>query len=237
MELYDSFTHEGPNGVHQCLVFELLGPSVDRVLADYRESHDKLCTETIIRMSTQLLKAVKFIHGAGMCHGGECIVLTASSGLLSCTYFVLDISGRNIAFSCTDLSTTTEEQLLEVLGTPEIETLARLDGTPLEDGLPKQLVKAAEWAEWIDEDDEDIRLLDFGESFLQGEEPTKLAQPGALRVPETIFTSFFDYRVDLWRTGCMVSCHVFSVADASDASILDLFLLVHNLPFLVSWRG
>lgn len=97
-----------------------------------------------------------------------------------------------------------------MLGTPEVQTLARLAGTSLEGGLPKQLVKAAEWIEWIDEDDEDIRLLDFGESFLQGEEPKKLAQPGTLRAPETIITSFFDHRVDLWRTGCMVSCLVCS---------------------------
>lgn len=103
---------------------------------------------------------------------------------------------------------TTEEQLFESLGFPEIEPLTRLDGTPLENGLPTQLVKAAEWVDWIDEDDEDIRLLDLGESFLQGEEPKRLAQPGTLRVPETIFTNCFDYRVDLWRTGCMVSGHV-----------------------------
>lgn len=35
VHLLDSFTHEGPNGVHHCLVFELLDPSVDKVLADY----------------------------------------------------------------------------------------------------------------------------------------------------------------------------------------------------------
>ncbi|BAE65843.1 unnamed protein product [Aspergillus oryzae RIB40] len=141
VQLLDSFSHEGPNGVHQCLVFELLGPSVDRVLADYREGHDKLCPETVLQMSTQLLKALKFIHSAGMSHG--------------------------------------------VLGTPEIELLARVDGAPLHNGLPTQLVKAAEWVEWVDEDDEEIRLLDVGESFLQGEEPNVLAQPGTLRVPET----------------------------------------------------
>lgn len=71
VQLLDSFAHRGPNGVHECLVFELLGPSVDQVLADYHESHEELCPETIIRMSTQLLKAVKFIHDAGMCHGGK----------------------------------------------------------------------------------------------------------------------------------------------------------------------
>ncbi|KAE8414793.1 kinase-like domain-containing protein [Aspergillus pseudocaelatus] len=69
VQLLDSFTHEGPNGVHQCLVFELLDLSVDRVLADYRESLDKICPETVLRISRQLLKALEFIHSVGMCHG------------------------------------------------------------------------------------------------------------------------------------------------------------------------
>jgi hypothetical protein len=78
---------------------------------------------------------------------------------------MLDISGRNIAFCCTYLLNKAEEELFEFLGFPEIEPLSRLDGTPLETGLPNQPVKAAEWVDWIDEDDEDSRLLDFGESF------------------------------------------------------------------------
>ena len=125
------------------------------------------------------------------------------------THFLLDISGRNIAFSCTNLWKQTKEQLFDVLGFPEVESLTRVDGTPLANGLPSQLVKAAEWDDWIDEDDEDIRLFDFGESFFQGLEPKTLAQPGPLRVPETIFTDSFDYRVDLWRTGCMVRQSIF----------------------------
>ena len=86
-----------------------------------------------------------------------------------------------------------------------MEELARLDGKPLDNSLPKQLVKSADWETWVDEDEEDIRILDFGEAFLQGNEPKVLAQPGQLRVPELIFTDSFDYRVDLWRAGCMVS--------------------------------
>ncbi|KAF4768961.1 hypothetical protein N7455_008914 [Penicillium solitum] len=34
-------------------------------------------------------------------------------------------------------------------------------------------------------------------------QPEKLAQPSILRVPETIFTDRFDYRLDLWRAGCI----------------------------------
>ncbi|OJJ30824.1 hypothetical protein ASPWEDRAFT_54195 [Aspergillus wentii DTO 134E9] len=189
VQLLDSFSHQGPNGLHQCLVFELLGPTVDKVLADYHEDKDSLDPETVLRISKQLLEAIGFIHSAGMCHG--------------------DISGRNIAFSCNNLSKATEEELFAVLGSPGTEPLARIDGAVLEKGLPTQLVKAAKWVDWIDEDDEDIRLLDVGESFRQGEEPERLAQPGPLRVPETLFTDSFDYRIDLWRAGCMIYSFLF----------------------------
>jgi hypothetical protein len=49
----------------------LLGPSVDKVLADYYDSGDTLETEDILRMTEQLLEAIQFIHDAGMGHGGE----------------------------------------------------------------------------------------------------------------------------------------------------------------------
>jgi len=120
---------------------------------------------------------------------------------------------------------------------PEIEPLARIDGTPLGKEFPTQLVKAAEWVDWIDEDDEEIRVLDFGESFLQGHEPEKLAQPGSLRVPETIFTDRFDYRVDLWRTGCMVCQHISPWSKSAYDMTVDLFLPIHVMAILVSWRG
>jgi hypothetical protein len=66
-------------------------------------------------------------------------------------------------------------------------------------------VRKAGWDDWIDEDDEDIRLIDWGETFVHGAEPTKLAQPADLRAPEIIFGGRFDYRLDLWRVGCTVS--------------------------------
>lgn len=76
MQLLDSFSHKGPNGNHQCLVFELLGPSVDMVLADYHQVQDKFDPETILRVSKQFLEAISFIHSAGMCHGGEGILFS-----------------------------------------------------------------------------------------------------------------------------------------------------------------
>ncbi|KAJ5935369.1 hypothetical protein N7466_004916 [Penicillium verhagenii] len=192
VQLLDAFTHEGPNGVHQCLVLELLGPSVNHVLRDYSDPcspNDPLEPEIILRLSTQVIKAVRFIHSSGMCHG--------------------DVSDHNMAFTCTAILDATPEKLLEIIGSPEIEELARIDGKPLEKGQPTQLVKAAEWVDWIDEDEEEIRLIDFGEAFLQGDEPERLHQPGILQVPETILTDSFDYRLDLWRLGLVIYAFAF----------------------------
>jgi len=56
VQLLDSFFRGGPNGVHQCLVFELLGPSVEHVINDYVDGPDDLEPEINLRMSRQLLK-------------------------------------------------------------------------------------------------------------------------------------------------------------------------------------
>jgi hypothetical protein len=95
--------------------------------------------------------------------------------------------------------------LFKVIGTPKTEKLVRLDGKPLEPGLPEQLVEKAGWDLWIDEDEEDVRLIELGESFAMGAEPAELAEPGDLQAPEGIFRGKFDYRIDLWRAGCTVS--------------------------------
>lgn len=99
----------------------------------------------------------------------------------------------------------TEQELVEILGPPETEQLARRDGKPVGKGLPSQLIKATGWEDnWIDEDDEDIQVFDFGEAFLKGAEPEKLPQPSHLKAPETIFMDSYDSRHDLWRAGIML---------------------------------
>jgi serine/threonine-protein kinase SRPK3 len=82
--------------------------------------------------------------------------------------------------------------------------MVRVDGKALSPSVPKQLLEKAEWDEWIFEDDEDIRIIDFGEAFTKGTQPARLAQPSDLRIPETIFADYFDYRIDLWRAGITV---------------------------------
>lgn len=71
VQLLDSFSHEGPNGRHNCLVTELLGPSLGGVCSLYALFGQIIRPETIMRASRQLLHAVDFIHQAGLAHGGK----------------------------------------------------------------------------------------------------------------------------------------------------------------------
>jgi serine/threonine-protein kinase SRPK3 len=116
-----------------------------------------------------------------------------------------DLSVRNIAFASYRLSNCSQTDIYEVVGSPTSEPLIRLDGACLDRGVPEQFVKSATWDDWIDEDDEDIKIIDLGEGFAVGNAPQELCQPEDLQALETIFMNNFDYQVDLWRSGLRVS--------------------------------
>lgn len=78
VQLLDQFCHKGPNGSHHCLVFELLGPSLDSVIESYRPFpwdvatvDNRLDSDVILRVSKQLLSALSSLHGKGIAHGGK----------------------------------------------------------------------------------------------------------------------------------------------------------------------
>ncbi|KAG6003520.1 hypothetical protein E4U21_001920 [Claviceps maximensis] len=182
--LMDFFVHDGPNGSHPCTVMEFLGPTISRVVNDYQNGGDRLDAQIIFRVTKQLLEAVRDLHEAGYAHG--------------------DLSVRNVVFACSGLSRHSEDALLDVIGRPEIATAIRTDGGQMSDNLPKQMVETTDWEKWIEEDKEDIRLIDWGQAFKHGEEPARLAQPRDLQAPEILLAGTFDYRVDLWRAGCVI---------------------------------
>lgn len=55
------------------MVLELLGPKTDQIVSDYSEYGDPLETETILRISEQLLRGVAFLHEVGYVHGGKMV--------------------------------------------------------------------------------------------------------------------------------------------------------------------
>lgn len=79
VRLLDWFRHEGPNGIHNCLVTELLGPSIAGIMKVDKDTGGFFAPDTILRASRQLLEGIVFAHQAGFVHGGM-------GALISCTH-------------------------------------------------------------------------------------------------------------------------------------------------------
>lgn len=66
--LVDDFEHEGPNGTHVCLIFELIGENLRSFSAWFPES--RLPNQVMRRFTIQLLLALDYAHDNNVVHTG-----------------------------------------------------------------------------------------------------------------------------------------------------------------------
>lgn len=206
--LLDAFQLRGPNGVHNCVVTELVGPSISKLLRTCAAFDEILRPDTVLRATRRLLRSIDFAHRAGVVHGGMSGHL---GGLLPQSYTYIynsdlpssDISFGNVAFTCELAKGGEEDLMFDVLGgNPAIAIYSGHQALP--SSMPSHLVKCADWDMWTDRDEEDIRLIDWGLAFQMGQVVASIAQPIDLRSPETFFSAYIDHHHDLWRAGCVV---------------------------------
>jgi len=75
-QLLDEFEHHGPNGIHKCLVFEPMGPSVNTMVEELPQFNPRKwgmkvryppqMAKSILKQS---LQALAFLHENGIVHG------------------------------------------------------------------------------------------------------------------------------------------------------------------------
>lgn len=72
VEVLDSFETTGPNGVHQCVVTELLGPTLEAVVEAIARQGltPKLGAQSRKRLILECLTGVAELHSRGVVHGG-----------------------------------------------------------------------------------------------------------------------------------------------------------------------
>lgn len=81
ISLLDQFRHSGPNGVHVCMVFEVLGENLLGLLKRYR--HGTFPVSLVKQIAAQILLGLEYMHDkCGIIHTGSApirlIVLEAS---------------------------------------------------------------------------------------------------------------------------------------------------------------
>ncbi|KIH86443.1 hypothetical protein SPBR_08349 [Sporothrix brasiliensis 5110] len=184
VRVFDTFQHMGPNGVHTCIVTEVLGPTLADILDEYRPDENTLPPDVVLRVSRQLLQGLNFTHHAGIAHG--------------------DVSPRNISFTWKNAQADDNDLFEMVGGEPPTAAYDDDNNAARPAGLPEQLVACTAWDGWYVDTAEDIRLIDWGWSFAAGKTVTVLGQPNNLRPPETFFGHSFTFKHDLWRAGCVI---------------------------------
>ncbi|KAF1358487.1 kinase-like protein, partial [Lizonia empirigonia] len=173
----------GPNGTHECLVLELLGPSV----ADLLDAHSG-----IERLPGTLAKTIAKQALLGLCVLHELKIAHA------------DLHTRNLAFAIPTVQALREEEFLQKLEQPKTGQVRRKDGQPLAPSVPRYLVKPTSYPIDLKSSFKSIKIVDFGQSFLSDECPGVLNTPLPVRAPEIIFKDKLDYRVDLWSMACLL---------------------------------
>lgn len=72
VQVLDHFGHQGPNGLHQCIAMELVGPTLKTFFTMRRGTGGALLDiPTLYELSIQLLKAISWLHSVEVCHGGK----------------------------------------------------------------------------------------------------------------------------------------------------------------------
>lgn len=204
VHLWDHFQHRGPNGIHSCLVFELLGPSVAFEAERFKGA--RLPPKLAWEACKQTAKALEYIHLDKVAHGGR---------PPSLPYFIfadqdiyLDLHPDNIVFAIPQTAYQTDSAIMDALGTPERADVHAIHGASLGSQMPSYLVAPTSLPSMPKTQAGcQFKIIDFGSSHTTGEEP-QIHCPLVFRPPEALFDNEWGTEADVWSLGCTV-CRIY----------------------------
>ncbi|KAH7170088.1 kinase-like domain-containing protein [Dactylonectria macrodidyma] len=176
--LVDEFEHQGPNGTHICLVFELMGETLRSFGAWFPES--MIPYSVMRRFAIQLLLALDFAHEHNVIH--------------------TDIKPDNIFVKFRDYSRIDSDYLSEVpipKQDQEETQYCPVPSQPLRGYYFSQ-------ADSTRVNEFDIALGDWGVSSWTTKHLIEKIQPVALRSPEVLIEAPWDASTDWWNLGAVL---------------------------------
>lgn len=196
----DHFHIDGPNGVHVCLVLDMLGPSVRSLYGRFRDG--RLSGKVANSIARQVLLGLSCSHDQRIGHGGK----SAMQNIENLHDLSLsDLHTRNIAVVIPGMKDVREHDFLAKLEAPETEDVQRIDGQALEENVPRYIVRPTAFPVDMISSSPQVKIIDFGQSFTDRIPSKECHTPMSIRAPEIMLGDVVDYRLDLWSMGCMVS--------------------------------
>lgn len=120
------------------------------------------------------------------------------------TDHILDFTPGNILHRVTGLNGLTEDEVLKILGSPDLNPVLNASQEPHGGNTaPDYLVYPVKWCD-VDSQfiSTDPCIIDFGESFEISHPPDDLGTPGSYRSPELILDKKAGRGSDIWALGC-----------------------------------
>ncbi|KAB8356383.1 hypothetical protein FH972_023966 [Carpinus fangiana] len=184
MQTFGHFTLEGPNGTHECVVSECLGPSVADIVEN-RFDGQRLPGRLTKSIMKGVVESLDYMHNRKVVHG--------------------DLHIRNLAFTLPSMTGLSEAEFLSYVGQPEIGPVKQANGKECSStSIPTYLVAPASFPNFPLFPFRGVKIGDFGESFITTEPPSTLRTPLCVRPPEIIFGETPTHLVDLWSLGCLI---------------------------------
>ncbi|KAF5643036.1 CMGC SRPK kinase [Fusarium tjaetaba] len=189
--LHDTIKIKGPNGEHDGLVFETMGPNLTILLKirpefQFGEPWDRRFTNSFAKHALRdIIQALHFLHEHGVIHG--------------------DLHPGNILTCIEQLKVTPETEANLKQSESDAEPLKRKDGKK-DLWAPSYLLEPRPLNDHFSYDLHPlVKLSDLGGAFTE-EDPimgAKAITPVALRAPETILDERLGKGIDIWAFGCL----------------------------------
>ena len=202
--LWDSFTINGPNGQHRCLVTKPARSSIDSLKG---ASNKWLMPIEFARaIVAQAILGMQCIHSSGVIHGGKSYPEMTCSRNRQLT--IEDLYIQNLLLSLPEIDFLSQSEIYDMLGTPREFEITRLDGAPPGPQAPTHSVQPARLAIKSGKlSDPRICISDFGEAWLKTDTKIKkdLHTPVPSRPPEAVFeNSLLGFPADIWTLACTI---------------------------------
>ncbi|KAM7220128.1 Protein kinase-like domain containing protein [Rhypophila decipiens] len=199
----NKFVVDGPNGAHQCMVFEVLGHCLNPGMwLEWDQARDNEAPRVLRKMCHQVTQAMAFLHNNGICHG--------------------DFRPANIRVKLRDLDGLSEDEILGLFDQPKKVEVRHLPTATNLEHQPKYLVHVYNSGCLFSGDpmdpahiSEEIAVTGFGNAFLAASPPRgfpggdRRFQPPELALGLTSQdwpANFVGFASDLWALAWTLVC-------------------------------
>ncbi|KAG6813130.1 hypothetical protein H0H92_013754 [Tricholoma furcatifolium] len=227
VRLLDSFTLQGPNGLHNVFVHDVLG-SLTSVIA-FPDSHKY--TRSLCQ---QIARGVAALHRNNVVHG--------------------DLHTGNVGIALPTLDNHSPRDVLDHFGNPECTIILPTQQPTHPKALPPYLVSAISLVDYFHENDPSflksppqVKLMDLGSGMIIGEESGPSCTPAAVCAPELMFERVVHSvdpsptpPSDIWSLACTIyeivfRTSLFHFAAPNDALLGTMAALCGEVP--ASWKS